>query len=256
MNRSRLETLVDIVTAGGRAVLEVYKGDFLVEFKGPGDPVTAADHRANALLLGRLREVFPGIPVIAEESDRATYERFWEAERMLFVDPLDGTREFIDRVDQFAVMIGLVEGTAAVMGVIHAPVAGVTWAGAVGLGAWQVDAEGQWTPVRVSPVDALARARIVVSRSHRSPRLGRRLRGHGRPDQAMGCLRRRRSGHGRGRPGVGRHRGADRLPGQDSGERARPRRVQRTRARSHRDAPSPRLTGNDRIARDRRGDRA
>ena len=175
MNRSQLETLVAIVTAGGRTVLEVYKSDFQVEFKGPGDPVTAADRRANTLLLGRLREAFPGIPVIAEESDRATYERFWEAERMLFVDPLDGTREFIDRVDQFAVMIGLVEGTAAVMGVIHAPVAGVTWAGAAGLGAWQVDAEGRWTPVRVSPVDALGRARIGVSRSHRSARLERAL---------------------------------------------------------------------------------
>jgi 3'(2'), 5'-bisphosphate nucleotidase len=175
IDRSRLEALIDIVTAAGHVVLEVYRSGFRVEYKGPGDPVTAADRRANALLLGRLREVFPGVPVVAEESDRATYERFWEAERMLFVDPLDGTREFIDGNDEFAVMIGLVEESRAVMGVIHAPASGVTWAGAASLGAWQVDADRRWTPVGVSVTDAMARARIVVSRSHRSPRLERAL---------------------------------------------------------------------------------
>ena len=175
VERPLLETLVGIVTAAGHAVLEVYRGDFRVDYKGPGDPVTGADRRANALLLARLPEVFPGVPIVAEESDRSTYERFWEAERMLFVDPLDGTREFIDRNDEFAVMIGLVEGASAVTGVIHAPVAGMTWAGTTGLGAWQVDTEGRWTPVRVSPTDALARARFVVSRSHRSVRLDRAL---------------------------------------------------------------------------------
>jgi 3'(2'), 5'-bisphosphate nucleotidase len=175
IDRSLIETLVDIAAAAGHVVLEVYRSDFRVEYKGPGDPVTAADRRANALLLGRLREVFPGVPVIAEESDRTTYERFWEAERMLFVDPLDGTREFIDRNDEFAVMIGLVEGSRAAMGVVHAPATGVTWAGAAGLGSWQVDADSRWTPVGVSVTDLLARTRIVVSRSHRSPRLERAL---------------------------------------------------------------------------------
>jgi 3'(2'), 5'-bisphosphate nucleotidase len=182
-----LERLVEIVTVAGRTVLEVYRSGFDVEYKGPGDPVTTADRRANAVLLRQLHEAFPGVPIIAEESDRSTYGRFWEADRMLFVDPLDGTREFIDGNDEFAVMIGLVDGPGAVMGVVHAPVTGVTWAGAVGLGAWQVDAEGRWTPVRVSATDALGRARIVVSRSHRSPRLEQALAALGPGEvQAMG----------------------------------------------------------------------
>jgi 3'(2'), 5'-bisphosphate nucleotidase len=175
MSRILLETLVAIAAAAGRMVLEVYQGDFRVEYKGPNDPVTAADHRANALLLRRLRETFPGVPVVAEESERATYEGYWEAERILFVDPLDGTREFVDRNGEFAVMIGLVEGPRATAGAVHSPVSGITWVGAVGLGAWQVDADGRWAPVRVSSTSELARATIVVSRSHRSRRLERAL---------------------------------------------------------------------------------
>lgn len=164
--------------AAGRVVLEVYARDaFSVDYKAAGDPVTAADRRANALLVERLGDTFPGIPIVAEESVAAAYEGFREAERILFVDPLDGTREFVDRNGEFAVMIGLVEGSRAVAGVVHAPVAGLTWAGTVGVGAWEVDRPSRWSAIRVSPLDTLAGARVVASRSHRGPRLARALAG-------------------------------------------------------------------------------
>jgi 3'(2'), 5'-bisphosphate nucleotidase len=156
-------------------VLDVYRGEFCVEFKGPDDPVTAADRGANAMLLQSLAGVFPGVPIVAEESDRATYERYWEAERILFVDPLDGTREFVDRNGEFAVMVGLVEGPRAVAGAVHLPVSGLTWVGAVGQGAWQVDTDGRRDPVCVSSVSGIAAATFAVSRSHRSRRLDRAL---------------------------------------------------------------------------------
>jgi 3'(2'), 5'-bisphosphate nucleotidase len=156
-------------------VLDIYQGEFRVEYKGPNDPVTAADRGANAMLLQRLAEAFPGVPIVAEESERATYEGYWEAERILFVDPLDGTREFVDRNGEFAVMVGLVEGPRAVAGAVHAPVSGLTWVGAVGHGAWQVDADGRWAPVCVSSVGEIAAATFVVSRSHRSRRLERAI---------------------------------------------------------------------------------
>jgi 3'(2'), 5'-bisphosphate nucleotidase len=113
------------VGAAGRIVLEVHARDFSVDYKAAGDPVTAADRRANALLIERLGDTFPGVPIVAEESEGAAYEGFREAERILFVDPLDGTREFVDRNGEFAVMVGLVEGSRAVAGVVHAPVAPV-----------------------------------------------------------------------------------------------------------------------------------
>ncbi len=177
MDASFLEKLHVIAAAAGQAVLEIYDaGSTAVDYKGPSDPVTAADRRSNRLIVQHLNQAFPGIPVVAEESDPASFEGFHEAARVLFVDPLDGTREFIQRIAEFAVMIGLVEGQRAVAGVVYAPVSGVIWTGAVGLGAWQIDSKARSrVPVHVSATDELTLARIIVSRSHRSARLERAL---------------------------------------------------------------------------------
>jgi 3'(2'), 5'-bisphosphate nucleotidase len=172
-----LGTLHAIAGAAGQALREVYaRATLPVDYKGPGDPVTAADRRANRLIVERLGRAFPGIPVVAEESAPAAFEGFREADRVFFVDPLDGTQEFIRRNGEFAVMIGLVQGRRAMAGVVLAPVTGVAWAGAVGLGAWRIGpAAERWIPVRVSATEALARASIVASRSHRSARAERVL---------------------------------------------------------------------------------
>jgi 3'(2'), 5'-bisphosphate nucleotidase len=175
VTRSLLETLVAIAAAAARLVLEVYGTPFTVEHKDAHDPVTAADRRSNALLVDRLQHACPGVPVVSEESDPNSFSDFRGAERVLFVDPLDGTREFIDRNGQFVVMIGLVAGRDAVAGVIHAPVSGLAWIGGPGLGAWRVEPAGRWTLVHVSATAGLAQARVVASRSHRSPRLERTL---------------------------------------------------------------------------------
>jgi 3'(2'), 5'-bisphosphate nucleotidase len=170
-----LETLVATAAAAARVVRDVYDTQFTVEHKGRHDPVTAADRLANALLVARLRDAFPGVPVVSEESDPRSFRAFRRAERVLFVDPLDGTREFIDRNGEFVVMIGLVAGPSAVAGVLHAPASSVAWIGGVGLGAWRVERAGRWVPIHVSGTRELAQARIVASRSHRSARLERAL---------------------------------------------------------------------------------
>jgi 3'(2'), 5'-bisphosphate nucleotidase len=184
-----LETLRLIATTAGQAVLKVYEArSIAVDHKGPGDPVTAADRRANRLIVERLHHAFPDIPIVAEESESASFAGFRDADRVFFVDPLDGTREFIERNGEFAVMIGLVEGPGALAGVVHAPVPGTTWMGAVGLGAWRLDPVARHTqPVRVSDTADLAQARIVASRSHRSRSLESALASLGaREVQPMG----------------------------------------------------------------------
>jgi 3'(2'), 5'-bisphosphate nucleotidase len=189
VDASVLETLHVIAAAASQAVLEIYgAGSIAVDYKGPSDPVTAADRDSNRLIVQRLNQVFPGIPVVAEESELGAFEGVHGARRVFFVDPLDGTREFIRRLPEFAVMIGLVEGPRAVAGVVSAPATGVAWIGAVGLGAWQIDAKARSrTLVRVSGTDQLSRARIVASRSHRSARLERALASLGARDvQLMG----------------------------------------------------------------------
>ncbi len=166
---------MESAAAAARVVRDVYEGDFTVAFKGPRDPVTAADRRSNELLVRCLHGAFPGVPVVSEESDPVSFQGFRRAERVLSVDPLDGTREFIDRNGDFVVMIGLVAGSSPVAGVIHAPVSDVAWIGGAGLGAWRVEPGGRWVAIRASATGELAQARIVASRSHRSARLERAL---------------------------------------------------------------------------------
>jgi 3'(2'), 5'-bisphosphate nucleotidase len=169
--RALLETLLAVARSAAEVILEVYDRPFDVQFKRAREPVTAADRRANALICAALAKAFPGVPVVAEESDPETFGDFRSAPRVLFVDPLDGTREFVARNGEFAVMIGLLEGARAVAGAVHAPMAGPSWVGALDTGAWRVEPDGRWVPVRVSPVSDLGRARLVASRSHRSASL-------------------------------------------------------------------------------------
>jgi 3'(2'), 5'-bisphosphate nucleotidase len=175
MNRSLLETLLVVARSAADVILEVYDRPFAVELKRAREPVTIADRRANALICSALAERFPDVPIVAEESDPETFRGFRSAPRVLFVDPLDGTREFIARNGEFAVMIGFLDGARAVAGVVHGPVTGTSWVGAPRIGAWRVDGGGQWVPVRVSAESDLGRARLVASRSHRSVFLRRAL---------------------------------------------------------------------------------
>ncbi len=171
-----LAALIEIAREASGIVEAVYAEPFEVDYKGPKDPVTEADRRSNALICERLEARFPGVPVVAEESLPAEFSGFRKAERVFFVDPLDGTREFVKRNGEFAVMIGLCDGDRASVGVIHAPTEGVSYGGIVGQGAWRFDAGGSRTPIAVSGCEVLGDARIVASRSHRSDVMERALR--------------------------------------------------------------------------------
>lgn len=170
-----LEVMIDVAREAASIIDAIYKTPFQVDYKGPSDPVTEADRRANDLICARLGQHFPGVPVVAEESSPDTFAGYQAAPRIFFVDPLDGTREFVEQNGEFVVMIGLVEGDRATHGVVHAPVSGSAWAGALGLGAWFIDARGTRTPLQTSSVRELPSARVVASRSHRTETLERAL---------------------------------------------------------------------------------
>ncbi len=175
MKDGALEVLVRIAAEAASLVAEVYATPFAVDFKGPADPVTEADRRANAHIVERLSKEFPGVPIVAEESHPDTFAGYASKNEVFFVDPVDGTNEFVERNPEFVVMIGLLEGATPTLGVMHAPALGIAWAGAVGKGAERVDASGVRSPIRVSDAAELGAARLVSSRSHRSARLDRAL---------------------------------------------------------------------------------
>jgi 3'(2'), 5'-bisphosphate nucleotidase len=136
--------------------------------------VTRADKEANALLLDMLRRDFPGVPIVAEESDPATYDGFGSAPCVLFVDPVDGTRDFIAKTGEFAVMLGFAEVGKATVGVVDCPALGEVYGAAVGSGAFRITKEGR-TPIHVSSAVDLAECRCAVSRFHRNKTVDAKL---------------------------------------------------------------------------------
>jgi len=165
----RLQIGRDVARAAGEVVLQFYSEKVEVEWKAPGNPVTAADHAANALILEHLHRHFPGEAVLAEETDddmsRLGRDVVW------MVDPLDGTKELIKRNGEFSIMIGLVENGRPVLGVVLQPAPpsgikpGALYSGAIGLGAW-LSLGGSERAIRVSAIEQPAQMRMIASRSH------------------------------------------------------------------------------------------
>jgi 3'(2'), 5'-bisphosphate nucleotidase len=149
-------------------VMRVYAQPFAVEYKGENDPVTRGDREANELIVERLTREFPGATIVAEESDPLLYSGFAASSDVWFVDPLDGTREFVARNGEFAVMIGLAQRGKATMGVIVAPAWRRSFFGVVGEGAWEVLPGGELLPIHVSPRSTSAGAVVAISRSRSS----------------------------------------------------------------------------------------
>ena len=166
------QEMLDIVcrtaVAAGEAILKVYAEEFDVRHKTDRTPVTEADLAAERIIIDRLMSAFPDIPCIAEEQCESEgmppcCDRFWA------IDPLDGTKEFIARNGEFAVLIALVEEGRPVLGVVHGPAVSLTYA-ACGPGT-ATRRRGRRPP---EPIQARAPAAaglvIVHSRSHESSR--------------------------------------------------------------------------------------
>ena len=161
--------LRDIALAAGAAIMDVYESDFDVRSKDDRSPVTAADERAEGIIVPRLAEIAPGIPTVAEERVAAGDVPDVSGGRFWLVDPLDGTREFIDRNGEFTVNIALIEDGRPVLGVIYAPARRRLYA-TDGPGAVLVEEGGgpaRAIAARAPSGDGLV---AVASRSHRDSR--------------------------------------------------------------------------------------
>ncbi len=169
-----LTSLVDPVVAlaedAGRAILEVYSTKFEVQEKDDETPLTQADLASHRWLVAGLQSLTPDIPIISEEGGLPDFgvRRAWR--RCWIVDPLDGTREFVNRNGEFTVNIALVEGHRAVLGVVHVPVLDKTYVGCEGLGAERRAGRGDPVTIQVAGVSRTP-PRIVGSRSHRGASL-------------------------------------------------------------------------------------
>jgi 3'(2'), 5'-bisphosphate nucleotidase len=151
-------------------IMAIYRDEsrWQVQEKEDASPLTAADLAANRVIVAGLRALTPDIPVISEECEETPFAERSAWPRCWMVDPLDGTREFIARNDEFSVNIALIEGDRAVLGVVHAPVTGISWCAARGHGAWRIEGHRR-IPLQVArfPQRGGHAPRLVMSRRHR-----------------------------------------------------------------------------------------
>jgi 3'(2'), 5'-bisphosphate nucleotidase len=165
MLKDELRIATDLAKAAGDVVLKYYDQDNRVDLKKENEPVTQADRASNEFITARLRQLFPDDGILAEESKddlmRLAKRRIW------LVDPMDGTREFIDKIGEFSVMIGLVENGRPILGVVYQPTTGALYSAAKNLGAY-VSQNGAQRRLQVSDVSDISAMTMVVSRSHRA----------------------------------------------------------------------------------------
>ena len=149
--------------AAGKKVLEIYEDDFKISYKSDRSPLTEADTESNRIILDFLEEEYPDIPVLSEESKQTAYDvrKGWGC--LWVVDPLDGTKEFVNRNGEFTVNIALVEKGKPVLGVVYAPVLDRLYYAQEGTGAFREVGYGkEKLPVENKRKDYV----IVASRSH------------------------------------------------------------------------------------------
>ena len=163
---SMLGQVVSIAEETAVGICQIYRRDFKVNYKEDRSPLTEADLFAHETIKKGLIKITPELPLLSEESTddisfarRSTWETYW------LVDPLDGTREFVNRRDDFTINIALIHCHRPILGVVYVPVMQVCYMATLGGGARKLTASGDKHRIKVrdsangSPV-------IAVSVSH------------------------------------------------------------------------------------------
>jgi len=158
-----VQDIVAIAKEAGNAIMQIYKQDFKVEYKQDNSPLTLADKKANNIIETGLNQLPVNFPILSEEGKEIPYEDRKHWEYFWLVDPLDGTKEFVKKNDEFTVNIALIHKDAPVLGVVYAPALDVCYWAQQDKGAFK---DGQKLPLKT--VDQRNTYKIVSSRSHMS----------------------------------------------------------------------------------------
>lgn len=163
LEKINIENIIEIAKKAGDVIMDVYKKDFEVEFKADESPLTEADKQAHNVIVAGLEALDLDIPVLSEEgkdipySERKNWEYFW------LVDPVDGTKEFVKKNDEFTVNIALIHKDKPVLGVVYAPALNEMYWAKAGEGAFK---DGKKLPLYTA--EDRKNYIIVASRSHMS----------------------------------------------------------------------------------------
>lgn len=159
-----INEIIVIAQKAGDVIMEIYAKDFNIEYKDDKSPLTQADQKANDIIVNGLNALSVLFPILSEEGKMIPHEERKDWEYFWMVDPLDGTKEFIKKNDEFTVNIALIYQNAPILGVVYAPALNEMYWAKQGDGAFK---NGASLPLQINqhPEKLL---RVVASKSHLS----------------------------------------------------------------------------------------
>ncbi len=163
-----ISDIILMAKKAGEAIMEIYEKDHAVEYKEDNSPLTAADRAAHNIIMQGLNEKYSNIPCISEEGIMPSYDERKDWQYFWLVDPLDGTKEFIDRRGDFTVNIALINGDGPVIGVIYVPAKGLLYYASKDGGAWKAEGSGEALRISVRKTASADGLIVVGSRLHSS----------------------------------------------------------------------------------------
>ncbi|UII27942.1 3'(2'),5'-bisphosphate nucleotidase CysQ [Fulvivirga maritima] len=162
------QELIDLALQAGQAILNIYHDKDLagdVDYKSDNSPLTLADKASHNVIMKGLTKLYPNIPIISEEGEQVEYSARKNYDTFWLIDPLDGTKEFINRNGEFTVNIALISKQKPVFGIVYAPVPDVVYVG-TGERAFKL-VNGKEAPLKVN--NSTSNRIAVRSKSHASP---------------------------------------------------------------------------------------
>ena len=163
-NLQDMHNVITIAKQAGETIMQIYQKDFSVEYKEDQSPLTEADLASHHLICDELNKLYPDIPILSEES-ADTFTLKDENASFWCVDPLDGTKEFIRKNDEFTVNIALIQNQQSILGVIGVPAKNIVYAAVIGKGAFKQKGNNELQKIQVKPQDP-DNLTFAVSRSH------------------------------------------------------------------------------------------
>lgn len=162
------DLLIELAQKAGDACMKYYRQKFRIDYKSDESPVTLADIEANQIIISGLEPT--GIAIISEESVNLSFNERKDLEEFWIVDPLDGTKQFVNGEDEFTVNIALIKNKQTVEGVVYAPAKSLLYYGLVGVGAEKLNlTTGERTILLCNPEKDYSLS-VVASKSHLNAR--------------------------------------------------------------------------------------
>lgn len=177
LNSKKIDSLIEISKEAGNSIMDIYKTNFDYEMKEDDSPLTLADKTSNEIICQSLKKLTPDIPILSEENSDIPYNERIKWRKYWLVDPLDGTKEFIKKNDEFTTNIALICKNRPVFGIIHIPAKNETFWGQEDKGSYSLagDNKNEIKKTKVTE-NKDGPLRIVTSKSHPSIQLKELLR--------------------------------------------------------------------------------